>query len=96
MKAQDLTFHDIEGAPPNVRCNRCGALGVRRAAEVPLPDQSGDVAMVGMCSPACESVFKRNPDSDQAVSRILSMAGAVKKLLVAESAGQDEEWPEEL
>jgi hypothetical protein len=96
MKAADLTFHDIEGAPPNARCHRCRALGVSRMAEVPLPDQSGDVAMIGMCSPACESVFKRNPDSDQVVSRILSMAETVKKILTAENAGQGEEWPEEL
>jgi len=91
MRFQDLVFNEIEGAPParsQWRCNQCGAQGVTLAAMIPLPDQGSGVAIIALCSRACERIIRRHPWADEFLAEILARVVSMRLA--------DVQWPEEI
>jgi hypothetical protein len=85
MRLQDLIFHEIEGSPPlQWCCNSCGNPGVTLATAIQL--SGGEMAMIVLCSRACESVLKRHPMADQFLAELLAR--------IESGSGGEIQWPE--
>jgi hypothetical protein len=85
MRLQDLIFHELKGSPPpQTTCNHCGNPGVTLATAIQLP--GGGMAMIVLCSRACESALKRHPMADRFLAKLL--AG------IESGSGDEGQWPE--
>jgi hypothetical protein len=77
---KDLVFHRIEGSPPVMTCNACGATKQAvawRIADIAL-DDSGDTASIVVCSRRCEQTFKHHPMAERYVRDLLERVYAMR------------------